>query len=99
MLFIAVDTDTVFNVYQLTYVCTLAQEEGRAVEGERGQLHLITDTEKGARFWFRENFNTHGDIYDLLDVEPISTERAHLDMEGYYYTGERRVAEETELGK
>jgi hypothetical protein len=90
MLNVPMDVNTIFNVYKLTYVCTYAySDHDKALEGVYADTYLITDTQEAVEHWFREAFNCHGDIHDLLHIEEVACD-VQFDMMHYYCMGEER---------
>ena len=90
MLNIPMDVDTVFKVYKITYVCTHAFDpKDKGQEDIITNDYLITGSEDAVHAWFREAFNSHGDIYDLLHVQEV-TDFAHFAFEHYKHVGDER---------
>ena len=90
MLDIPMDVHTVLNVYAIKYVCTHAYDD-RSKEGEEGEVWVLTHDEDCARHWFREAFNCHGDLHDIISIDHINADTwIQVDFENLLYEAEQR---------
>jgi hypothetical protein len=97
MLNVPMDVYTKFNVFKITYVCTsVYDKDDQNQVGKIRTSYVITTDEEQVYIWFRGEFNCSpsGNLYDLLDVEPMTQfAPAHFDMMHYLHLGRERAEE------
>lgn len=57
-------------------------------EAQIRSLYVIAPDKVAATFWAEEQLNGHGDIFDILAVEPVISDPVHLAYDSYLPEGE-----------
>jgi hypothetical protein len=80
------DVNTVLTPWRVTCQQTNAYE-GEA-DTEIKSIYVIAPDKAAATFWAEEELTSHGDIFDVLAVEPVISDHVHLAYESYQPEGE-----------
>lgn len=80
------DVNTILTTWHVTYKQTAAYD-GDFERGERS-IYVIAPDKVAATFWAEEQLNSHGDIFDVLAVEPVISDHVHLAYDSYLPEGE-----------
>lgn len=80
------DINTVITPWRVTYRQTHAYlgEVDTAIKS----LYVIAPDKEGATYWADGELNCHGDINDILAVEPVISDHVQLAYESYQPEGE-----------
>ena len=80
------DVNTVLTPWRVTYVQTNAYEG--TVDDRIRTTYVIAPDKAAATFWAEEELTSHGDICDVLAVEPVISDHVHVAYESYEPEGE-----------
>ena len=85
MLEAPMDVNTKFNVYRIDYIQTHSYEGSDKLFKPKG-FFLVANSMESAEFYFEEEYNRHGDIFEIT-ILTCALVDVDFNLMGYYYKG------------